>query len=137
MPDKPRIPASGLMRATDRARSPPVWPAGSNAGIAPTRSTFSHRSLRLAALQQLRHGGDRDHFGLLAADSGQTDRAGDACELLLRKSSGQQPLPEAGPFALAADQADKGQVGMNTLAQQAGGNDVEVFGMAEAHDQHE
>ena len=47
-----------------------------------------------------------------------------------------EPVPEGGPLALAADQPDEGQVGALAPALQAGGQDVQVLGMAEAHDQH-
>ena len=47
-----------------------------------------------------------------------------------------EPMPEGGPLALAADQADEGQVVALAAALQAGGDDVQVLGVAEAHDQH-
>ncbi len=45
-------------------------------------------------------------------------------------------MAEGGPLGLAADQADVGQIGLGPLAFQAGGHHVQVFGMAETHDQH-
>ena len=47
-----------------------------------------------------------------------------------------EPVAEARPLALAADQADEGQVALLALAGEAGCQDVEVLGVAEAHDQH-
>ena len=47
-----------------------------------------------------------------------------------------QPVPEGRPLGLAADQADVGQVAALAQAPQAGGHDVQVLRVAEAHDQH-
>ena len=63
---------------------------------------------------------------------GQVTCASSACA----KAARLQAVAKGRPLGLAADQADVGQIALRALAAQAGGHDVQVFGMAEAHDQH-
>ena len=60
----------------------------------------------LPALQQLRGHGHRNHLGLFAFDAGHTDRTGDMGEFFGRETTRFEPVPEACPFGLAANQAD-------------------------------
>jgi hypothetical protein len=75
--------------------------------------------------------------GCLPAMPGDADRAGDAGQFGGAEAARLQPLAKRRPLGLAADQADEGQVVAPAAALQAGGDDVEVLGVAEAHDQHQ
>jgi hypothetical protein len=69
---------------------------------------ISDEKCRLPALQQLRGHRHRNHLGLLAFDAGNADRAGHVREFVGAVAAGFEPVPEGGPFGLAANQADKG-----------------------------
>ena len=57
-------------------------------------------------------------------------------QFLRAEAFGLQAVAKGRPLGCAANQAHKGQIALNALAQQASLHDVQVFGMAEAHHQH-
>ena len=65
-----------------------------------------------------------------------TDRAGHLRQIVRHETPPLQPVRKRGPLGLAADQTDKRQIALLALAAQAGGHHVQVFGVAEAHDEH-
>ena len=102
----------------------------------PCVSDHWRRVLRRQGLQQLRSHRHGNHLGLLAMDARHADRASHLRQLGRAKATFGQPVREGGPFGLAANQADEGQVLLLPLAAQAGSHYVQVFGVAEAHDEH-
>ncbi len=88
------------------------------------------------SLQHLRGHRHCNHLGLLAFNAGHTDRAGDMGEFFGAETTRFKPVPEGRPFGLAANQADVRSVAALALTRQAQRQHIEVFSVAETHDQH-